>query len=53
MLNIFNKMTIHKNIKNYRDIKSYKDIKRMLSYKKFKGTVNLATGRRDFEWIGK
>ena len=40
-------------IEDYRKIKSYKDIKKAIYYKKFKGTVNLATGRRDFEWIGK
>ena len=52
-ISIFNKMHRYKDIKTYRDIKSYKDIKRIMRYKKFKGTVNLATGRRDFEWIGK
>ena len=52
-ISIFNKMVRYKDIKNYRDIKSYKDIKRIMRYKKFTGTIDTVTDRRDFEWIGK
>ncbi len=52
-LTMFNISKVSIGLEDYRSIKSYKDIKKAMYYKKFKGTVNLATGRRDFEWISK
>ena len=53
VLTRFNTGGFNDGIEDYRKIKSYKDIKRIMRYKKFTGTIDTVTDRRDFEWIGK
>ena len=52
-LTMFNISKVAIGLEDYRGIKSYKDIKKAMYYKKFTGTINTVTDRRDFEWINK